>query len=501
MLEKLKSNLKNLLKDKNIIALIVLLAIGAIIAFWNYPYRFYLDDETVRDAIMGIQGARSLQLPLIGPFSSAGPFTFGPWYYYQLIAFSIVYPFPHAPWIYLSIAYILSIFVAFKIGEIIKGREFGVILAALSTFSPGMIIGGSHLTNPNLLSFWAFLTVYLFLRLIQKKTSYWWAFAFGLALGITINIHYQAIYLSVLLPALLIVKGKRILYFVISLIGIFMTFIPLLFFDLINNWFNFKNATYFYLHGKDMIYVPNRWLFYVRDFWPQLWSDVAGGIPILAIIFMGVFGLIVLFQLYKRNFPKAMLILTICFGIIFIALRYYWGERFFGYFNFTRPFIIIFTGYVIFTIYKLKFGKIIAPLIILFIVFLSLPSLTSHLKKDAFNLEMYRTKNILEQKYPNSKFTLYTCKTEFTGPFVKSPKSLLYLYEQEDKIDNKKGIKLAYAGACLNEEADVSRIENTQVINLSNLSDKELKDSGWKHASFGSYYDETSKWWIKELYK
>jgi len=291
-------------KNYHALFLIILLAIGCIFAFYKFPYRYNLDDEVIRDVVVGIYGAKELQFPMIGSFSSTGPYTFGPWYFYQLIAFSFITKSFYAPWIYLGVAYLASILALFKIGQLIEDRDFGLILAALGTFSPALIIGSTHLTNPNLITVFALLSVLLFIKIIKKDVSYWWSFLFGLILGISINIHYQALSLLILPVLMLINKKKKIKYSLYFTFGIFLTFIPLLIFDANNHWFNLKNFTYYILHGKNLIYVPNRWLFYIRDFWPSYWGDVIGVRNIIALIMMICSGFIIAYQIFKRKIYK-----------------------------------------------------------------------------------------------------------------------------------------------------------------------------------------------------
>src|SRR3989304_10616904 len=131
-----KKLFKKIKKHYRFIVLVFLLAIGFFFAFYKYPARYVLEDETVRDAIVGIEGAAQLQFPLVGAFSSTGPYTFGPLFFYQLIIFSFISPTLYAPWIYMGLVYLLSILVLYKIGEELEGKDFGLILALLGTFSP-----------------------------------------------------------------------------------------------------------------------------------------------------------------------------------------------------------------------------------------------------------------------------------------------------------------------------------------------------------------------------
>src|SRR5258706_13299015 len=109
--------------------LIIILFVSAFLRFYNFPLRYGLGEETIRDAIIGLEGAKQLQFPLTGSFSSLGPFTFGPWYAYQLIVFAIFIPYIYSPWIYLTLASIFYVFFIYKIGVILKDRTLGLILA------------------------------------------------------------------------------------------------------------------------------------------------------------------------------------------------------------------------------------------------------------------------------------------------------------------------------------------------------------------------------------
>ena len=219
-------------KSLHFYLLICILLIAAILRFYNFPYRYSLGEEAIRDAVIGIEGARQLQFPLTGSFSSLGPFTFGPWYAYQLIIVTILFPFVYTPWIYLSVISVLYVFVIYKIGELLEGKNFGLILALLATFSPAQIISATHLTSHNNTNLFAVLAIWIFLRLALRNISYWWGFTLGAVIGIGMNLHFQMTGLLILPLILLIYKRKRYLYFITASLGVITAFLPLLFFQL-----------------------------------------------------------------------------------------------------------------------------------------------------------------------------------------------------------------------------------------------------------------------------
>ena len=317
MKKKLSIPLINFLRKKDLTfyILIFIIVIAAVLRLYNFPYRYSLGEETVRDAVIGIEGARQLQLPLTGSFSSLGPFTFGPWYAYQLALFTFIFPHNYSPWVYLSIISVLYIVVIYKVGKILVDKKFGLFLAFLAALSPAQIISATHLTSHNMTNIFAILALWIFLKLATKDLSYWWSFALGASIGIGANLHYQMAGLFVLPISLLLYKRQKkfVIHLVNSLVGAFVVFLPLVFFELNNHWFNVRNMIYYILYGKNLIYVPNRWLFYVRDFWPLFWGDSLGVPKLIAQILMIAFGLVVTLLALKRRLPRLIFMLLIAF--------------------------------------------------------------------------------------------------------------------------------------------------------------------------------------------
>lgn len=493
--------------------LVIIFLIAAFLRFYNFPLRYGLGDETVRDAVIGIEGARHLQLPLTGAFSSAGPFTFGPWFYYQLILFTFLTQQFYASWIYISLASLLSVVVLYKIGSSLENKWLGIILAILGAISPSLILSGTHLTNPNLVTFFALTVVWLFILLAQKNRSYWLSFVFGIVLGITINIHYQAFGLLILLLFLLVYKYKKPLYFLYSSLGVAITFLPLLFFDLNNHWYTVRNFTYYYLYGKNAIYTPNRWLFYLRDFWPSFWSDTIGVPEIISVFLIIGFLVVLTVLIIKRKVSAPLLMLLAVFAVNFILLRFYWGPRFFGYLNFLRPFVFLFTGYVIFVIFNLKYknrqyGIILGLFLLITIVVFAAPRVKALLYPDSFSTEMYQATKVLENAYPGEKFSVYNCEYKGNTRYSAVSHTLVFLLDMKEKLDDK-GIKIGVKGNdcefpksqksnTLSLEKTYPNITNTLFFNLSKASEKELQKAGWKKDSFKTIYDSTVRWWFKE---
>lgn len=484
-------------------ALLFILLIAAFLRFYNYPYRYSLGEETVRDAVIGIEGARQLQFPLTGAFSSLGPFTFGAWYQYQLIIATLLLQQVYAPWIYLSVISVLYVFVIYKIGELLINKNFGLILAVLAAFSPSQVISATHLTSHNVTNFFAVLAIWIFLRLYRKNLSYWWGFSLGLVIGVGMNLHFQMSGLLIFLVLLLLYKPKRYLYFITSFLGVFVSFLPLLFFELNNHWFNVRNMYVYLVYTREMMYIPNRWLFYLRDFWPSFWAD-ALGIPtwfaaIIIVGFIATFG----FAIYKKKVTASWILLFLAFFCIFVLLRYYWGPKSFGYLNFVRPFVFIFTGYCIYHVSRMKYGMYISLLLLLGIIVYSTPRNVLQLEPDKFSTEIYKGANELLQKYPKGNFEIYECAEQYSSTYNAQVFSMLFAIDLHKRSGNDVKIGIDGGGcpkpwsAALHQK--YPRLSLTaKILDFSALSEKELKDSNWKKVTMPDLYNAYARWWFKE---
>lgn len=475
---------------------------------YNFPMRYGLGEETVRDAVIGLEGARQLQAPLTGAFSSLGPFTFGPWYAYQLIVFSIIVPYSYAPWIYLTIISILYVFIIYKVGEILIGKYFGLILSFIAAVSPAQVISATHLTSHNNTNIFAILSLWIFLKLIKQNLSNWWAYFLGVTIGIGMNLHYQMSGLLIFPLLLLITKRKKYSYFILSFLGVFTTFIPLLIFELNNHWFNTKNMIYYMMYGKNLMYVPNRWLFYLRDFWPAFWADALGTPVVISTIIIVSFLVVFATLAIKKKISYPFILIMIVFLANFIALRYYWGHRFFGYLNYLRPFVFIFTGFTIFQLTKFRYGKFIIVLSLLALSYFTFNRNASQISPDPYSTYMYGQVNNLIAQFPDKKFEVYSCSKKYVPQHNASVFTTVFILDMNKKLDSSsekiaipsKNCEDSYYDGLKKDQNSVKikKVNNTEFLYISGIPDKTISELGWQRNDFNSIYEANARWWFKE---
>jgi 4-amino-4-deoxy-L-arabinose transferase-like glycosyltransferase len=464
--------------NKIVILLIVIVLFGAILRFLGFPVRYGFDIDATRDAILTQYAVVHNLWPMIGPLSALGSFNFGPWYYYQLILFQHLAPFAYAPWIYITLTSLAVIVIMYGIGSELFNKEFGLILALLTAVSPGQIIAGTGLSNPDLVSLFAALSLWLFIRLLKSKNSYWTAFLLGLAIGIGINCHYQMVYF-IFLPFLLFVfcKKNRFKILLFSLFGIFLSFLPLIYFNLTHHFQTVSGLVDYYIYGKNKVYVPNRWLSYLLDFWPTFWGYVFGFPALVGGILAGASLLASLFLIIKRKVSLAYMAIFLFFIACFVFLRFFSGERTNYYLLFLHPFLILFTGVLIWQALKIRFWKIILGIFLIVMVIAGLKIDLIHTHPVDSHVEFVNQERFLEKYYPNKKFSIFACN----GQYRNQAQGMLFLMSNNNSLG--KDVKIGFKDTHCKYPGDIAQDKRLDVIgavDLSSYSTKQLKDYGWR---------------------
>lgn len=488
--------------------LIVIFGVALFTRFYHADLRYSFDEDSTRDALVAIEGAKTVQFPLTGPFSSIGAFTFGPWHYYQLILFTMILQTAYAPWIYMGILSVLFIALLYFIGRLMEDETLGIILAIVAVLSPPQITSGMSVSNPNMIPFYSAISILIFLLIVKKNKPHPWGLLLGLSLGIGMNIHYQMMGILIL-PALLLVtkRWKHVLW---TGLGIAITFIPLLMFDLTNHWYTVRGMYIYYRFGKDMIYVPNRWLFYLRDFWPLLWSNTLGIRPLPGAVIMCLAAVAVFWRYLQKKFTSLHIMLAIAFLFNIILLRFYWGVRSFAYCQYLHPFIFFFSGYLVYALSKIKYMKIPVYLglaaFVGFLAYSNMPLFEDHQN----NKEMRREEQMILQNFPNEKVTIYNCGLHYR---IRAQAVSVLLYN--DRKNDQAGRKIAFASVyCAypktNEtgippyidiegrETIYPQLIGIDMFDFSIASEAAILAEGWVPTTGTTLYSDVLRWWFRE---
>ena len=184
---------------KKKVSLLILLGILVLAAFLRLyrigDYLTFLGDEG-RDVLIA-KGILEGDFTLLGPRASAGDFFLGPVYYYLIAPWLWLFRYdPVGPAIMVALLSIATTWLTYYVGKKWLNEKAGLIAASLYAVSP-VVINYSHSSwNPNALPFFALLLMYVLFVAIEKGKGWKHFIGVGLLLGITLQLHYLALFLS-----------------------------------------------------------------------------------------------------------------------------------------------------------------------------------------------------------------------------------------------------------------------------------------------------------------
>ncbi len=489
------------------IFLLIIIA-AAFLRFYNFTNRISIGTDSARDAFVSLYGAQDFQLPITGPFTSIAPVTTGPWYWTQLILARLILPTPYAPWILLGVYSVFHVFVLYLVGYFIEGKRLGYILAFLAAFASAQIDTATELTNPSVIGFYTSIYILLFVLLVKgKKENLKLGFLAGLILGISINTHYQAAGLISLIMTLVFFGKKYLKTLAAAILGMGLSFLPLLCFELNNHWYNTRHILQYILVDQYKLWTPMRWLTYISDYWPDFIAFVIGSPKIFGTFILILLSVGYAILIWKRKLPKVLILLAVSFFVGVVIVRYRRGERFYGYLQFFHPYLFIFIGFLINKTFSGRVGKFFGIAALGAYFFFIFPLVRTKFRSNEFTLQ---TKNMAEKIYKTfgpGPYKLYKCQNSVKPDII----SLSLQFYMDNKYDSG-GKQLIYKWGCSlppieeskvpesvwskNLEAYYPKIDN--IINASIASPAAILAGGWVEASPKSMYQSAARWWMDE---
>lgn len=478
---------------------IVIIAIA--IRFVNYDHRWGLAYDQAHDALIARYAVQTGKIPLLGPFSSAGPFqTGGEWYWLLMIPTAIYPASMLSPWIFMTMLYCVFVIIIMRLAYLLEGKLFAVIVGLLATVSTAQIAQGVNLTNQSPQSFFALLSLYTMVKFVHSKKPIF-LFFMGLCIGLAGSIHLQGVALLAMAFFTIVftnsIKFKQLL---LLFLGLFLPVIPILAYDIGHDMFNIKNMFQYYLYDQYKISLDvlgRRWLTYGGKFIPISWSYVIGGYSILG--YLQVVGLFLLFGygLLKKFISKPFLIIFLSMAAMFTILRYTRTPLFDSYFVFLHPFILLLSGYFAYRV--IKMNRVVGVVLLLILVVGSVRRDISEMV-GGYNYAYdtaYRFTQVLTQKYPNKNFVIYDQDfhvKEKSFPFV------LYL-DSVRRLDNN-GYKIGIALDTEKYKILYPRISGNTggyvLFDLNGIEKHELDVNKWALITPKEVYRSTEEWYTKK---
>ncbi len=480
--------------------LIVLFSI--FLRFYNYENRWGLAYDQAHDAVIARYAVENHKIPLVGPFSSAGPFQTGGEWYWFIMAATIFYPNAIiTPWVVLTFLHILFVLLIIFVGKKLVNKKFGLIVGFLATVSTAQIAQATNLTNQSPLAIIALSAIWMMIGYVKtKKLKY--LFLLALFVSLAPTIHLQGAALIILVPITIIfTRPPLVKGIIVLLLGIFIPLIPLILFDIQNNFVNSNSMLRYYLYDQYKISLDvlgRRWLTFIGVFLPNSWSHIIGGNLILGYIVMILSGFAIVYNFLKSQLSKEWNILIISFLGMLVLVRYTRTPLFDSFIVFLHPFILLFAALAIFSIYK---KNVVIGLSFMFLIAISslfkdireIKLATNHTAPWSREQEKALIKN-----FPNRKFAIYDFKNKTSGATLPL---VLFLYVDK-KIDDtgiKLGVVISTSGAQFKYPIVFGDKEGYKILNLNNSSNTKLVKQGWVFVNPSQVYSSTEEWYPRRL--
>lgn len=304
---------RGFLKKELVFSILIIVLAGFLRFYRLEEFVTFLGDQG-RDAII-IKRILTLEhLPAIGPPTSIGQVYLGPFYYYLIAPFLLIFRYnPLGLAFGVALLSLVGIIAAFWIIVNEIGIRSGLIFLILVGFSAVNIEFSRFSWNPNLLPFFSFFTLYFFYLVYIKKIKkgrpslFFKALLAGGFFSFSIQLHYLGLFLFfplgiVLFKGYIEAKDKPGFFNRVLISGfsfIFFT-LPLLIFDLRHNFINLKNFIHLFRGNK----VINNTSFVSRVIETNYWFLSQGlNIGLNKLIALVVFAILIggVFYLMKRG--------------------------------------------------------------------------------------------------------------------------------------------------------------------------------------------------------
>lgn len=504
MIKLIYSAKRMYLKNPFKVWLIIIILFAFFFRFWNYLNRWALAYDQAQFATVAGYALETLQLPLLGPFSSGGPFqTGGEWYWIVMLGIATFPNFILSPWIFNSLLTILAVIVMIYIGNIYKNKLFGIILGLLIAFSPAQIHQSTNLTSQTtmvLFSSLSMLFVFIFLR---KKRNLFFLLA-CLSVGIATSIHIQAVALIPFLILTIILFRKNIVRKILYLgIGLFVPWIPVLISDSQNNFYNtIQILTYFTNEQASTSYdvLGRRWLTFLSEFIPDAWRQIVGGNIIIGYSLIILSGLLFVYKAISRKLSKEVVLIFLSLSAMIVIMRYIRTPLFESFYIFIHPFVLFISGWLIYFIFKIN--KIFGTLFLILVLVVSFLSFWKPINEATNNTFTYvqELKTVLYKMYPGDTFSIY----DYEGNNTTISMSLSLILFKDKRIDTE-GRKIGMYRFTPNSSFnfDINPIYGEYggilLYDLSASESSRLVDLGWENYDPNTVYNRTEFWFREDV--
>jgi len=356
--------------------LIAVILVGIFLRFYRLEgFVTFLGDQG-RDAIIIKRIITGEHFPAIGAPTSVGQVYLGPFYYYFIAPWLLLFKFQP-----IGLAFGVAVYSSFYllVNYFIVKELFNKKIALISTiflsFSSVLIDFSRFSWNPNLLPLFVLLTIYFAIKSLQTNKWHYF-FLLGAFLSFSIQLHYLALFLIpaigiIFLSSLYKKSVKQLISqfhnFLISVLSFIIFSSPLIIFDLRHNFLNSKLfLALFKSSGTSFTSKINSFFdsFYYLNFY-----SFNINLNKFFIYVLLVFLFIILFTLIKKSSNLKTFLLI--FFITIVGMSLYNGPKHPHYFGILFPLYFVIISYFLASLNQSSFGKIMIVFFISGYIFLN----------------------------------------------------------------------------------------------------------------------------------
>lgn len=362
-------------KIRRLLPILIVLSIGAFFRFYRIrDYLVFLGDEG-RDVLVVKRIIIDHIFTLLGPVTSVGGMYLGPIYYYFMAPFLWLFHFdPVGPAVMVALIGVATIYLVYKTGKDFFNEETGIFASLLYATSPTVIIYSRSSWNPNILPFFSLLIIYSLLNsFIKQKWN--WLFMAGFAFGVSLQLHYIALFFSVIFLTLFILKAKEITLKRLGIfsIGLLSSFWLFIFFEIRHSFTNTLTIIQFITKPHGANFSAENFLVRFIDIVTRIFFRTVVienyNISQLVVILLLCFSILYLYQSNKKKINLSsdrILIIWLLVGSVAYSL--YQGAVYDYYFTaiFALPFLII--GLILSTFFRKGVMQKIAVLVVVLVI-------------------------------------------------------------------------------------------------------------------------------------
>jgi len=415
---------------KEAFVLAVILLIGAFFRLYRIDeYMTFLGDEG-RDAIVVRRLLVNFDPILVGPGTSIGDMYLGPLYYYMMAPALFLANFsPVGPAVMVALLGVATIFLTWWVAREWFGKLVALIASLFYALSPVVIYYSRSSWNPNIMPFFALLSIYSIWRVWQKH-EFKWLIALGVSFAFVLQSHYLGLLLAPVfglfwLLTFLAVKNKneeKSRLFKLSLIS-FVVFAllmsPLVLFDARHGFRNFSAMKKFFTERQTTISVrPWSGFSKILPISQKIITRLIDGTNLLVGLWTSLllaFGILLIGARIisgkdlNKKVKSALFLLSVWLTVALVGLSVYKQEIYDHYYGFFFPAPFILLGVIVSTIIKSAKEKIFLlrfPLylaVFVAFVFLALVNIRYNPLQYPPNRQLQRTVEVADKIIKESK--------------------------------------------------------------------------------------------------